>query len=114
MKPVLMLTFATLFAIAGTAQAQEPQRGECPERGRCVMPPIPPIPPMPPIPPVPPTPPAPPPAPVIPQAAHDACAGKAIDSALTFRPKRGIVMTGTCQKDSKGMYFDMNTLHIEK
>ncbi len=118
MKCMSILMFAFLCGAAGTGHATErEQRGECPERGRCVVPPLPPAPPIPPTPPMPPTPPVPPmppPPPVVPESAHQACVGKAIGSAMTIRPERGVVMTGTCEKDSKGMYFEVEKIRSEK
>lgn len=79
--------------------------------------PLAPIPPMPPMPPAnasapmapmaamaPPPPPA---LPDVPNAAHDACLGKAIGARMTYHPRKGVTMRGTCQKDSKGMYFEV-------
>lgn len=62
---------------------------------------------MAPLPPMPPAPPAPPAAPTVPNTAHDACIGKAIGAKMTYHPRKGETMRGTCQKDSKGMYFDV-------
>jgi hypothetical protein len=118
MKCMSILIFAVLCGAASAGHATERvQRGECPERGRCVVPPVapvPPVPPMPPTPPTPPEPPLPPPLPVVPESAHQACVGKPIGSAMTVRPERGLVMTGTCQKDSQGMYFDVENIRSDK
>lgn len=112
MKTVSLMLFVALLGAAGATQATE--RGNCPERGRCLVAPTPPTPPTPPMPPqaphapqAPEAPPAPPPLPMVPDAAHNACAGKAVGTAMTYRPRRGASMRGTCEKDSKGMYFDM-------
>jgi hypothetical protein len=108
MKLVSLMLFATLLGAVGATQAAE--RGNCPERGRCLVAPTPPVPPAPPAPPEPPMPPVPPepPMPTIPQTAHDACAAMRIGATLSFVPHKGATMKGTCQKDSKGMYFDLN------
>jgi hypothetical protein len=55
-------------------------------------------------------PPAPPPLPDVPPEAHTACKGKVVGAALTLSPKRGMTMSGTCQRDSKGMYFEIDAL----
>jgi hypothetical protein len=132
MKTLPLILFATLLSTAGASQAAE--RGNCPERGRCRVAPVAPVPPvpplaplapmapipptdaitpeapMPPMPPIaamaPPPPPA-PPALKVPNAAHDACNGKAIGARMTYSPRKGDTMRGTCQKDSQGMYFDV-------
>jgi hypothetical protein len=132
LAPVLM--FATLLATAGAVHAAG--RVDCPERGRCAfappVPPVPPVAPAPPMPPMPPlaempavpevpsmaalpplpplpAPPLPPPMPKVPKAAHASCAGKPVGSEAMYSPRRGVTMTGTCERDSKGMYFDMRT-----
>lgn len=129
MKPVSLMLFVTLLGAAGIAQAAE--RGNCHERGRCAVAPLPPLPPMPPSPPQAPlaphapeaplapmpcmpAPPAPAPLPSVPDAAHDACAGKAIGSKMSYRPRRGEFMRGTCEKDSKGMYFEVQEYRSTK
>jgi hypothetical protein len=108
MKTVLALMFAALFAAAGAGHAAESD--DCPDRGPCVVPPVPPMPPEPPMPPLPPPP---PPMPTVPEAAHAACAGKAAGTAMTYQPRRGETMSGTCEKDSKGMYFDLQSYHAK-
>ncbi len=125
MKLVTMMMCIALCATAGASQAA--QRGDPQARARGLLaPPAPPAPPgmpvpptpplapeapVPPVPPVPaiapPAPPAPPPLPAIPDAAHAACAGKAIGSQMSFHPRRGTSMRGTCEKDAKGMYFEL-------
>lgn len=71
------------------------------------------IPAMPPIPamPAPPAPPAPPPPPDAPAEAHAACAAKAPGTKLTFSGKRGTTMSGTCERDNRGMYFEITSIH---
>lgn len=121
-----------------------PERGRCRVAPVAPVPPVPPVPavapmapiaPMPPIeaiaprapiaplpplaalappPPMPPAPPPPPAAPTVPNAAHDACAGKAVGSKMTHRPRRGESMRGTCEKDSQGMYFDVQEYRSTK
>ena len=120
MKLVTLMLFATLFCAAGASTAADSD--DVPARGRGMLappapPPVPPVPPVPPtapeapVPPVPPAPPAPPPMPVVPDAAHDACAGKAVGSKMSYHPRRGETMRGTCEKDEKGMYFELNEYH---
>lgn len=113
MKLYPILIIAAALAVPMASQAHE--RGNCnasTDRGRCKIPPPPPAPPpLPAIdavtPPMPPMPPLPPPPPEVPDSAHAACAGKAVGTALTLSPKKGITMKGSCQRDSKGMYFDV-------
>ena len=125
MKLVSMMMCIALCSAAGASQAA--QRGDAQVRGRGMLappvapeapiPPVPPLPaiapmaPIPPVPPVPamapPAPPPPPPLPAIPDAAHTACAGKAVGSKMSFHPRRGATMRGTCEKDAKGMYFEL-------
>jgi hypothetical protein len=62
---------------------------------------------------MPPPPPPPPPVPEVPNAAHDACNSKAVGAKLTYRMRKGVTMSGTCQKDSKGMYFDVQQYRSE-
>jgi hypothetical protein len=121
MKPVALILLVTLLGAAGAPEAAP--RGNCPERGRCATAPTPPAPPQPPqvpdvpdvpdvpnapMPPMPPMPPAPPALPAVPDAAHDACAGKAIGSKMTYQVRRGETMRGSCEKDDKGMYFELH------
>ncbi len=112
MKPVSIMLFAALLAVASASQAvqrgncSEGQRGSCPE---LAVPPVPPVPPAPPIPPVPPVPPAPPPKPFISEKFHAMCNDKAVGAAMTLSPKKGVTMSGTCEKDSKGMYFELES-----
>ena len=108
MKPVSIVLFAALLAGSGTSQAAE--RGNCPARGRCLVAPVPPVPPVPPAPPALPVPPAPPPMPTIPDAAHDACRGKAEGTNMTWSDKKGMRISGTCERDSKGMYLDASSI----
>lgn len=74
---------------------------------RAPIAPLPPLAALAPLPPMPPAPPPPPAAPTVPNAAHDACVGKAIGAKMTYHPRKGETMRGTCQRDSKGMYFDL-------
>ena len=108
MKSISIVLFAALFTISGASLAA----GACPEghRGKCLQVPAPPAPP---VPPAPPAPPAPPPLPAISAEVHAMCAGKKIGSELTVNPKRGVTMSGTCQQDNKGMYFELDSLHTE-
>lgn len=108
MKCLPLLMLAALFAFSGAASAHT---RDCPQRGRCLIAPAPPAPPAPPAVPAPPPMPPPPPEIIVPKAAHDACAGKAIGSKITFSPGKGETMTGSCEKDSKGMYFDLQQYH---
>ncbi|MES2316592.1 MAG: hypothetical protein V4631_03785 [Pseudomonadota bacterium] len=131
MKLAPLIICAALFAAAGASHATERGRGR-------VAPPVPPVPPLPamaelppiaplaplapmaPTPPMPPMPPmAPPPAPpeppampVVPEAAHKACMGKAVGTKATYHLRRGATMRGTCEKDSKGMYFEMSDYNV--
>ncbi len=113
MKSVTILLCAALFTVSAASHAI--QRGNCAEgqRGRCASlqpPPIAPVPPVPAVPPVPPAPPAPPPLPDVPDEAHAACKGKKIGARMTLSPSKGVTMGGTCQQDSKGMYFELHSL----
>lgn len=112
MKPVSMMLFAAafgVFAVAGAGQAAE--RGNCPERGRCVVAPAPPpAPPAPPAPPELPALPPPPPLPTIPDAAHAACHGKAVGTSMVWSDKKGLRISGSCERDSKGMYLDATSI----
>lgn len=108
MKPVSIVLFAALIAVSGASQAAE--RGNCPARGRCLVAPVPPVPPAPPAPPIPPAPPALPPLPTIPDAAHDACRDKAEGTSMTWSDKKGMRFSGSCERDSKGMYLDVSSI----
>ena len=125
MKPVSIMLCAALFAAAGASQGA--QHGNCPDRGRCLVAPIPPVPPVPPVPSLPPVPalpavsavpplpplppvPSPPPPPTIPDAAHEACVGKAVGTNMTWSDKKGLRISGACQRDSKGMYLDASSI----
>ncbi len=111
MKPVSIILLAALFATSAASHAV--QRGNCPERGRCAVPPVPPVAPVPPAPPAPPmlpVPPAPPPMPTIPDAAHDACNGKAVGTSMTWTDKKGLRISGSCERDNKGMYLDVTSI----
>ena len=106
MKCLPIFILAALFASTGTALASEQQ---CPSRGPCVILATPPTPPVPPSPPAPPALPSLPPMPVVPEAAHQACVGKKAGSPMTYIPRKGEFMAGTCEVDSKGMYFSMQS-----
>lgn len=119
MNYVSMLVIGAMLVVSTPGQAL--QRGDCTastERGRCKSLPVPPTPPAPPavmavsipLPPPPPAPPLPPEPPQVPESAHAACAAKAIGTALTLTPKKDVIMKGTCQKDSQGMYFDVESI----
>ncbi|SHG52822.1 hypothetical protein [Massilia sp. CF038] len=79
--------------------------------------PAPPAPPTPPTPPgmpdmpVAPAPPAPPPVPEAPAEAHAACAKKAPGTKLSYAIKHGS-MSGVCERDNRGMYFEVYSVHI--
>ena len=112
MKPVSIMLFAALFAASGVSLSAP--RGNCPERGRCIVAPVPPAPPMPPAPPALPelpAPPAPPPLPTIPDAAHAACRDKAPGTSMAWSDKKGLRISGSCERDSKGMYLDVMSIH---
>lgn len=120
MRTISILLFGVLASLTAITEAAG---HECPTRGRCVLPPVPPTAPLPPIPdmpampdlphlPHPPAPPAPPPLPAIPDRAHKACEGKAVGSSMTFSFRRKHTMTGSCQKDGRGMYFELNSYHV--
>ncbi|QYF92272.1 hypothetical protein KY495_16100 [Massilia sp. PAMC28688] len=119
------MKYVTMFVISATlvlsAQGQAHERAECStgsERGRCKALPAPPTPPAPPpimgasipLPPPPPAPPLPPEPPRVPESAHAACAGKAVGTVLTLTPKKGVTMTGSCEQDARGMYFDVTSM----
>ena len=112
MKCIPILIVAALLGIAGAGIAAE---SPCPSRGPCFVAPPPPPPPAPPPPPplaeLPPLPdiPAPPPLPVVPDSAHKACSGKAVGAVFSFSPGKGETMSGTCEMDSKGMYFSLQS-----
>lgn len=112
MKFASLILFAAATCVGTAAYAgHDTGRANC-DRNGCVAPPAPPVPPVPPSVPVPPAPPAPPPvpaAPLVPEQAHAACQGKAVDTAVTYRPGRNEVMSGTCQRDAQGMYFEMRS-----
>ncbi len=105
MKYVTILIFATLFPAASAVYAGDVQ---CPSRGPCIASPVVPAPP---VPPAPRAPPPPPPMPAVPKEAHQACAGKAAGAPITFIPRKGEFMAGTCEVDSKGMYFSLQSYH---
>lgn len=106
MKYASLILFAAATCIGAAAYAgHDTGRGNC-DRNGCVAPPAPPAPPSPPALPAPPAPPA---LPLVPEQAHAACEGKAVDTAITYRPGRNEVMTGTCQRDAHGMYFELNS-----
>jgi len=112
MKSIPAIVFAAMSAltIAVPASAHE----SCTCNGSVPAPPAPPAPPaIPAMPtmPAPPAPPAPPPAPVIPSAAHAACAAKAPGFKLNFSPKPGTTMEGYCERDTRGMYFELRSMH---
>lgn len=124
MKLLPSLIVATLCAMSVTLPASAHER-HCKCGDAMAAPPAPPAPPNAPHPPnapnppslpgmpdmpalpAPPAPPAPPPAPVAPAQAHAACAGKAPGTKLTFSTKRGTTMSGTCERDNRGMYFEV-------
>ncbi|HEU4777308.1 MAG TPA: hypothetical protein VFS95_10810 [Telluria sp.] len=124
MKLIPSMMFAALCAltVAAPATAHE-HRCKC---GTAVpAPPAPPAPPNAPLPPsepgmpamppmapmpAPPAPPAPPPVPDAPAEAHAACAAKTPGTKMTFSAKRGTTMSGTCERDNRGMYFEINSI----
>ena len=50
---------------------------------------------------------------MVPKAAHQACVGKSVGAELTYKVRKGAVMRGTCQMDSNGMYFDLNSYQVD-
>lgn len=97
---------------------QPPQPPMHPSMSTAPLPPLPPVPPAPlqpsiPAPPYPPAPPAAPPKPVVPKAAHQACVGKSVGAAAAYTVRKGAIMRGTCQMDSSGMYFDLNSYQVD-
>jgi hypothetical protein len=116
MKLFPSLLFAALCAASISVPASA---HECRCKYDAPTPPAPPSPPSPPsepglpaIPPMPapPAPPAPPPIPDAPAEAHAACAAKAVGAKMTFSTKRGTTMTGTCERDNRGMFFEINSI----
>ena len=112
MKSVSIMLFAALCAVAGASQSAESTN--CHARGGCRMvppvPPIPPTPPAPPEPPAPPVPPEPPPLPAIPDEAHASCRDKAVGSSVTWTDHKGLRISGSCERDAKGMYLDATSI----
>jgi hypothetical protein len=114
--PSMILAALCALAIAVPAAAHE---HHCKCGTVAPAPPAPPSPPSPPMEPgmpampdlpAPPAPPPPPPAPHAPAEAHAACASKTPGTTLTFSGKRGTVMKGTCERDSRGMYFEIYSI----
>ena len=122
MKLIPSMIFAALCAlsVAGPANAH-PHHCKC--GAIAPTPPMPPNAPLPPSPPdapampslpalpAPPAPPAPPPPPDAPAAAHAACASRTPGTKLTFTGKRGTTMRGTCERDNRGMYFEITSIN---
>lgn len=106
MKSVPAIVFAALCALTIAAPAAAHENCNC----SGIAPPAPPAPPSPPTLPAPPAPPAPPAAPVIPSAAHAACAAKAPGFKMSFSPKPGTTMEGYCERDTRGMYFELRSM----
>jgi len=65
---------------------------------------------MPPIPAMPAPPAPPPPPPDAPAEAHAACAAKSPGTKLTYSGQRGTTFTGTCERDNRGMYFEITSM----
>lgn len=111
--PTIVLAALCAVSIAGPASAHECR---CKYGSAAPLPPAPPSPPsepgMPALPamPAPPAPPAPPPPPDAPAEAHAACAAKTPGAKMTFSGKRGTTMTGTCERDNRGMYFEISSI----
>ena len=104
----LGLTVLCLFA-ATTASAHE-----CSCNPRFPAPPAPPAAPLPPTAPgmpAPPAPPAEPPYPEVPATAHAACATKTPGAKVKLTTKSGTTMQGICERDTRGMYFDLRSIH---
>ena len=104
MKSIPALMLMTILGASAAANAVE--RGELQDcgdmparRAEAATPPRPPAPPAPPVP---------PPLPEIPKAAHSFCAGKPVGAEISYSPRKGATMRGTCQKDSRGMYKSPN------
>lgn len=113
MKLIATLTLGMLLAASVPSHALE--HSDCTassERGRCKTIPAPPAPPAPPALPIPapPAPPLPPAPPQVPDSAHAACQDKTVGTTITLTPRASVTMTGTCQKDSRGMYFDVQSI----
>lgn len=60
--------------------------------------------------PAPPAPPAPPPLIDAPAEAHAACAGKPVGSSINWTVSRNEKLSGTCERDNRGMYFEVNSV----
>ncbi len=110
MKFPSLILIATLLSASGATFAASTD--DCTGR-RCgryaPMPPAPPTPPSPPSMPAPPAPPSPPAPPLMvdaPAAAHALCSGKAPGSAVSYKGKTE-TMSGTCERDNRGMYFEI-------
>ena len=48
-----------------------------------------------------------------PAAAHALCSGKAPGTAASYKGKNES-MTGTCERDNRGMYFEIDSYHGTK
>lgn len=114
MKIPSLILIAALLSASGAAFAANSDG--CTGR-RCgsfaPLPPAPPAPPAPPSMPAPPAPPAPPAMIDAPAAAHALCSGKAPGTAVSYKTKNES-MTGTCERDNRGMYFDIDSYHGTK
>ena len=106
MKIIALLLLAA-FSTTASAGLPETHWYSCKSStGKC---PPPPVPPVPPVPPTPPMPPAPPPLPEIPAGAHAACNGKSAGTSITYVISKSEVMTGTCERESGRMVFELES-----
>jgi len=114
MKLPSLILIATLLSASGASLAAG--YDDCTGRrcGRSApLPPMPPSPPSPPSMPAPPAPPAPPAMIDAPAAAHALCSGKAPGTEVSYKGKN-TTMTGTCERDNRGMYFEIDSYRETK
>ncbi len=116
MKITSLILGAILISAASASIAGE--RTRCTINGvssaRCAAPPAPPAPPSPPSVPAPPAPPAPPDMIDAPAEAHAACAGKAEGSGMSWITSDKERLGGTCEKENRGMYFEVHSVRRVK
>lgn len=116
MKATSLVLIALLMSASAASTAKE--RHRCTINGvagtDCPAPPAPPAPPSPPSAPAPPAPPAPPAIMDAPTAAHAACAGKEEGSAISWTTPDKNRLAGTCERDNRGMYFEVYSVRRGK
>ena len=116
MKTTSIILAAVL--VSATAAAVAGERVRCTINGvtssSCPAPPAPPAPPSPPSMPAPPAPPAPPNMVDAPAEAHAACAGKAEGTSMSYTTSDKERLGGTCEKDNRGMYFEVHSVRRVK